>query len=60
MEKFSTVPMNTVRRPITSAMRPQMKAPRMAPTPDEVRMIADSPNVRCHGLMMKASTKAIR
>ena len=55
-----TVPTNTRRRPTTSAMRPQMKAPRMAPMPDDSRMIADCPKVSPHGLMMKASTKPIR
>ena len=52
--------MNTWRRPYTSAIRPQMNAPKIAPMPDDNKMIADWPTVSCHGLMMNANTKAIR
>ena len=53
---FSAVAMNTVRRPILSAIQPQKNAPGTAPRPDEIRIIADWPKVSCQEPMMKAST----
>jgi class 3 adenylate cyclase len=40
--------------------RPQIAAPRMAPIPDDKRIIADWPKLSCHGPTMKARTKPIR
>ncbi len=55
-ETLSAVAMNTVRRPMRSAIQPQKKAPGTAPSPEDRRIIADCPNVRCHEPTMNAST----
>jgi hypothetical protein len=41
IEKLSTVPMKTARRPMRSAKRPHTAAPRIAPIPDDSKIIAD-------------------
>ncbi len=40
---LTAVSMNTLRRPILSAIQPQKKAPGTAPTPEASRISADSP-----------------
>jgi hypothetical protein len=51
---LSAVAMNTVRRPIRSAVQPQKKAPGTAPRPEDSRITADCPYVRCQSLRMNA------
>ena len=60
IEKLRIVSMNTLRRPNRSASLPQIAEPRTAPMPEDIKMIADCPPVRCQGAMMNASTKEIR
>jgi hypothetical protein len=60
MEKFSTVPIKTLRRPMRSASQPQMYAPMMAPMPELISTTADWPKVSFQGPIRKASTKPIR
>ena len=43
IEKLSAVAINTLRRPILSAIQPQKKAPGMAPMPADSRIHADWP-----------------
>jgi hypothetical protein len=48
--------MNTLRRPIRSAIHPQKNAPGMDPIPAASRITPDSRNVSFHCVTMKTST----
>src|ERR1700693_3108326 len=59
-EKLSAVAINTLRRPMRSAIQPQKTAPGIAPTPAARRIVPDSRNVSFHAPTMSASTYPIR
>ncbi|BAS12038.1 hypothetical protein AHiyo8_03410 [Arthrobacter sp. Hiyo8] len=49
-----------LRRPILSARRPHMMAPRTVPSPEQARMTPASRPVRCHGTVNSETTKPMR
>ena len=59
-EKLRTVAINTLRRPMRSAIHPQKKAPGIDPTPAAKRITPDWINVSFHCVTMKTSTYPIR